>query len=178
MNIIQDATKLVRRIKSVAKRAGTIQDDTQEVLAPCGWHYRQHGDNSLLTQCVNAMPEGFRKDRMTGWVAENFQCKWDNENNRFKKAKVSTFLTESFDTDKYLDVVNNAWYNFEVEGKVNMWMLAKMLEKATRELDKNSVEARKQVVAAYGAKQAFDSKLAEIGFGEGYEFIGATSEVA
>ena len=166
MNIIQDAKKLRSRIKSVAKRAGTIQDDIQEVPASCGFHYRQHGDNSLLTQCVNAMPEGVRKERMTGWVAENFQCKWDNENNRFKKAKVSTFLTDPFDAEKYLDVVNNAWYNFVVEGKVNMWMLAKMLEKATRELDKNLPEAKKQVVAAYGAMQAFDAKLVEVGFGK------------
>ena len=164
MNIIPDAKLLVRRIKSVAKRAGTIQDDIQEVLASCGWHYRQHGDNSLLTQCVNAMPEGVRKERMTGWVAENFQCKWDNENNRFKKAKVSTFLTDGFQEAKYLDVVNNAWYNFVVEGKVNMWMLAKMLEKATRELDKNLPEAKKQVVAAYAAKVAFDDALQRVGF--------------
>ena len=166
MNIIQDAKKLRTRINSVAKRAGTIQNDIQEVLASGGWHYRQHGDNSLLTMAVNKMPDGYRKDRMTGWVAENFQCKWDNENNRFKKAKVSTFLTDPFDSEKYLDVVKNAWYNFEIETKSNAWMLVKMLEKATRELDKNLPEAKKQVVAAYGAMQAFDAKLVEVGFGK------------
>ena len=165
MNIIQDAKKLRTRINSVAKRAGTIQEDIQECLVSCGWHYRQHGDNSLLTQCVNAMPEGVRKERMTGWVAENFQCKWDNDNNRFKKAKLSTFLTESFEGDKF-DSATNAWWNFVVDSKLSLFSLMKMLEKATRELDKNSVEAKKQVVAAYGAKQAFDAKLVEIGFRE------------
>ena len=164
MNIIKDRKSLTTRIKSVAKRAGTIQDDMQEVLASCGFHYREHGDNSLLTQAVNAMPAGFRKDSMTGWVAFNFQCKWDSEKLRFKKSKVSTFLTDSFDSEKYLDVVNNAWYNFGIEERsVKPWMLIKMLEKAVRDVEKHDVEAKEQAVMAYDAALALTNKLHEIG---------------
>jgi len=162
MNIIQDAKKLRTRIKSVAKRAGTVQEDIQELLVSCGWHYRQHGDNSLLTQCVNAMPDGVRKERMTGWVAENFQCKWDAENLRFKKAKVSTFLTEAFELDKF-DSATNAWWNFEVDTKMNLWALKKKIESLTRDIEKHEGDAKKQALGALDAVIILTDKLHEIG---------------
>ena len=162
MNIIQDVKKLRTRIKSVAKRAGTIQEDIQELLVSCGWHYRQHGDNSLLTQCVNAMPDGVRKERMTGWVAENFQCKWDAENLRFKKAKVSTFLTEAFELDKF-DSATNAWWDFEVDTKPNLWKLMRKVEALTRDIEKHEADAKDQAVGALPAVMALTDKLHEIG---------------
>jgi len=160
MNIIQDAKKLRSRIKSVAKRAGTIQDDIQELLVSCGWHYRQHGDNSLLTQCVNAMPEGVRKERMTGWVTEMFQCKWDNEKSRFKKAKVSTFLTDAFEVEKYTE---NKWYNFELENTLNIWQLMRKVKALTRDIEKHEVDAKKQAIGALEAVNELTDKLHQIG---------------
>ena len=160
MDIIQDPKTLRNKINSVAKSARTFQENVQILLVSCGWHYRLHGDNSLLTQCVNAMPEGVRKERMTGWVAENFQCKWDSEHNRFKKAKVSTFLTEAFEKEKYAD---NKWYNFEVESKSAAWVLAKMLEKATRDIEKHEGDAKKQAIGALSAAMSLVDKLHEIG---------------
>jgi len=163
MNIIQDAKKLRSRIKSVAKRAGTIQDDIQELLVSCGWHYRQHGDNSLLTQCVNAMPEGVRKERMTGWVTEMFQCKWDNEKSRFKKAKVSTFLTDAFEVEKYTE---NKWYNFELENTLNIWQLMRKVKALTRDIEKHEVDAKKQAIGALEAVNELTDKLHQIGCAE------------
>jgi len=160
MDIIKDRKALTSKIKSVAKQLSTQQENIQILLVSAGWHYREHGDNSLLTQVVNAMPEGVRKERMTGWVAEYFQCKWDAEKLRFKKAKVSTFLTERFDLEKYTE---NKWYNFEIESKPNVWMLQKMLEKAIRDIDKHDVEAKKQASQAYDASVALTNKLHEIG---------------
>ena len=163
MNIIQDKKKLRIRITAVAKRAGTIQDDIQEVLVSSGFHYRHTHDNSLLTYCVVAMPEGVRKERMTGWVTEMFQCKWDNEKSRFKKAKVSTFLTEAFDVEKYAE---NKWYDFEVDSSPNIWQLMRKVKALTRDIEKHEGDAKKQAIGALDAVNELTNTLHKIGCAE------------
>jgi len=160
MNIIQDAKKLRNRIKTVASQGAKFQENVQELLVSGGWHYRRTNDNSLLTQIVNAMPDGVRKERMTGWVTENFQCKWDAENLRFKKAKVSTFLTDTFEVEKYTE---NKWWDFEVDTKMNLWALKKKIESLTRDIEKHEGDAKKQALGALDAVITLTDTLHKIG---------------
>jgi|TARA_R100000093_G_C1923137_1_gene66308 hypothetical protein len=163
MNIIQDAKKLRARSKAVAKKGRTYQEDVQELLVSGGWHYRQHSDNSLLTAIVNDQPEGVRKDKMTGWVTEMFQCKWDVEKSRFKKAKVSTFLTDAFDVEKYAE---SKWWKFELETTPNIWQLMRKVKALTRDIEKHEGDAKKQAIGALDAVNELTNTLHKIGCAE------------
>jgi len=164
MNIIQCPKKLRARSKVVAKRGRTYQQDVQELLINGAWHYRQHGDNTMLTHIVNDQPEGLRKDdRMIPWVVHNFQCKWDDKKLRFKKAKVSTFLTDAFEVDKYIE---SKWWEFGRETTPKTWELMRKLKALTRDIEKHEVDAKKQAIGALDAVNELTDKLHQIGCGE------------
>ena len=71
MELIKDAKKLGTAIKSIATRGAKLDGDIHQAAVSCLHHAFNHGDVTLMTKLVDAMPKSGRRKALIHWVQEH-----------------------------------------------------------------------------------------------------------
>lgn len=86
-NIIKDAKKLGTAIKSIGTRGKQLDTDIHNAGVSCLYHAEQHGDVTLLTRLVEAMPKSGRAKALVAWAEHFGLVTFNKEEKRFKVTK-------------------------------------------------------------------------------------------
>ena len=74
-----DKLDILKRINSIARRGAKMDRDIHETAVDCLVHARDHGDITLLSKLVGAMPKSSRRKALIAWANAhapvNFQTK-------------------------------------------------------------------------------------------------------
>ena len=169
MDILKDGVALAKAIKSCIKSILTQQDRVHMLSVSGMYHYWLHGDSTYLTTLTAGITKchGISKQKLIGYISETCGLNWDTKNLRFKKAKDSTFTKASGVAEFPQDtLMNERWYEFEIDTEIQGWMLRKVLQKAKKSIDDNSDEAKTQVMESWVDFEALQQTMIEVGFGE------------
>ena len=71
LELIKDVKKLGKAIKSIATRGAKLDSDIHIAAVSCLHHAFNHGDVTLMTKLVDAMPKSGRRKALIHWVQEH-----------------------------------------------------------------------------------------------------------
>ena len=166
MEIIKDGKTLATAIKRAVRAIMSMQDRVHMLTVSAMYHYWLHGDSTYLTNLGFGITKcnGVNKQKLLGYISETCGLNWDTKNNRFKKAKNSTFTKDSGQEEFPLERLSaQRWYEFEVETEVPGWLLRKVLRQANKQISDNSDEAKSQVIEAWSEYEALQETMREVG---------------
>jgi hypothetical protein len=172
MEIITDGPTLATAIKRAVKAIMTMQDRVHELAVSSMYHYWEHGDSTYLTNLGSGISKcnGVNKQKFIGYVSETCGLNWDVKNNRFKKAKNSTFTKSSGqEIFPHPRLEAERWYEFELGSEMPSWMLKKALRQLNAQISTHTDEAKDQIDDAYEEFVALKNTMSEVGLGEGQE---------
>lgn len=90
MKLIEGTANIEKAITSVHNRGKKYARDCHVLACSCLNHYNQHGDFTLLVRFIDAMPNGWRKNAIRGWILDHSKLDWDTENKTFVHNKGKT----------------------------------------------------------------------------------------
>jgi hypothetical protein len=156
-NVVKRLTQITRSIR------GNERNIQLDVLIPAIWHLKMHGNNTLLTKCVTEMPGSINEKKMINWITTNTGANWNQKSKKFANPKPDAdFWTEDFNEAKY-SVEDNPWFAPIPRSDPSLFELVAMLKAATRKIENNEDEARKQAPKAVVEAMNLVSKLHEVG---------------
>ena len=156
-NVVKRLTQITRSMR------GNERNIQTDVLIPAIWHLKIHGNNTLLTKCVTEQPGSINEKKMINWITANTGANWNQESKKFANPGLDTdFWKEDFDEAKY-SVEDNPWFKPIPRSDPSLFELVAMLKAATRKIENNEDEARKQAPKAVVEAMNLVSKLHEVG---------------
>ena len=159
-NSKQVVTRLNQITRSIRGNQSAIQNDC---LIPAFWHLKVHNNNTLLTKIVNSMPGAINEKKMINWITANTGANWNAKSKKFANPKPDAdFWTEDFNEAKY-SVEDNPWFAPIPRSEPSLFELIAMLKSATRKIENNEDEARKQAPKAVAEAMNLVNKLHEVG---------------
>jgi hypothetical protein len=164
----EDSKKVVKRLGQIVRSMrGNERNIQLDVLIPAVWHLKVHNNNTLLTKCVTEVPGSINEKKMVKWITANTGANWNVKSNKFANPAVgSDFWTEDFNEAKY-SVEDNPWFAPLRRSDPSLFELVKMLQSATRKIENNEDEARKQAPKAVVEAMNLVNKLHEVGCSRG-----------
>ena len=142
INIIRGYKEIQQGIQTFHKSVAHV-DETVHVLACSALtHAAEHGDSTLCTMLVNAMPKSGRKAALVEWFITFGGIRWVTigEESKFKKVDKKPYKLE----DAYV----TAFYDLTVDRVPKPFdfpMLLKLIEKATAKVEKSKEEGNLSV---------------------------------
>lgn len=105
------STELSNRI-GIIRRAGKKLDPYIHTTAvECIRHFESHGDCTLLTNLMDALPQSSRKEGFKVWVEAHTPAAWNTKLKRFKKITTENapaFLVEEADAKPFWEFTKEA----------------------------------------------------------------------
>lgn len=90
---IEGATAIAKAITSISTRGKSLDKDVHIAAVSCLIHADKHGDVTLATKLVAALPNSSRKNALRDWFLAFGKFTWDTENKQFAYNKAATTLT-------------------------------------------------------------------------------------
>jgi len=90
MELIKDVKKLGTAIKSIAKRGAKLDSDIHIAACSCLHHAFNHGDVTLMTKLVDAMPKSGRRKALIHWVGEHSLLGYVEGEQQFRMTNAKT----------------------------------------------------------------------------------------
>ena len=161
---VMDKKQIIAKIAGIKKAGKTLQSNIIDVEIAAMEHAKAHGDNTLLTRLVQALPQGVRVKALVKHIVDHTPYKYDDKLNVFVKPKktAKTFLIEEarkvpfyeYSTETVVELDWDKLYQFDAYLKSE----AKMEEKEATKIkgDKAKALARKAIL------QAAKSQLAKL----------------
>lgn len=90
---------ILKRIASIRRRGAKFDNDVHETAVLCLEHAREHGDVTLLTKLVAAMPRSGRREALIYWARYFGPVKFNAKQETFRLDQKRVKNGESFDME-------------------------------------------------------------------------------
>lgn len=120
--IITDSKAIDSKIKSIAKRGASLDEDIQVAGMSVLAHIEKCGDVTLADKLMNAMPKSGRKLALAEWLLAYGKLETIKADSKDNKAAIAAGRVFKFAKDKATDISGadeKAWYEFRKEAKVS-----------------------------------------------------------
>lgn len=87
LELIKDSKKLGTAIASIKKRGAKLDTDIHLCAVSCLYHAKEHGDVTLMTRLVDAMPKSGRRKALIHWVNEHSMLGYVEGEQQFRMTK-------------------------------------------------------------------------------------------
>lgn len=88
MELMKDRKVLVKAIASIKARGKKLDKDIHAALCSAVWHRQEHGDNTLISETINAMPKGSRSNAAIAWAVEFGAVEYNGKDKQTKGIKL------------------------------------------------------------------------------------------
>ncbi len=85
-----DKRDIQKRISSIRNRGAKMDRDIHETAVLCLTHARDHGDITLLSKLVEAMPKSSRRKALIAWAVAHAPATFAEKQEQFKLKKKRT----------------------------------------------------------------------------------------
>lgn len=123
LQLIKDAKKLNTAIKSIATRGKKLDADIHLCAVSCLYHAQEHGDVTLLTRLVDAMPKSGRRKALIHWACEHGKLAYKEKEQAFNldKGKSKSWKLAAAEATPFWEfTVEKAPSDVTLEGLVKM----------------------------------------------------------
>lgn len=121
MNIIKGAAEINKAIASIKNRGGRLDADIHAAGVAVLAHASEHGDTTLASRLVEAMPKGSRKLAIVEWMLAFGQIAKLNPKNPDHAARIKAGEVFTLDRTRTLDIAGaqeTSWVEFRKEPAV------------------------------------------------------------
>lgn len=87
VQIIDSKQKLGTAISSIKKRGATLDSDIHVAAVSCLHHAFKHGDVTLATRLIDAMPKSGRRKALIHWMNEHSMMSYSDKESCFRMTK-------------------------------------------------------------------------------------------
>lgn len=123
LELIKDSKKLVTAIKSIANRGKKLDADIHLCAVSCLYHAQEHGDTTLMTRLVDAMPKSGRRKALIHWAVEHGKLAYSEKEQTFKldKGKSKSWKLAAAESTPFWEfTVEKAPQDVTLEGLIKM----------------------------------------------------------
>lgn len=87
LKLITEKREIVAAISEIKRKGTELDDHIHLVAVSCLAHAEKHGDVTLATQLVRAMPRSGRKQALVYWFGQHGPLSWNREKDQFNITK-------------------------------------------------------------------------------------------
>lgn len=137
MNIIRGYNEIQKGINSFHKSVAHVDETVHLLACSALTHAAEHGDSTLCTMLVQAMPKSGRRAALIEWNTKFGALTWVKigEEQKFKKSAKRVYDLEGAYKTPFYDLTED-----RVPKPFDLSMLVKMLEKAVAKAEKGKEE--------------------------------------
>ncbi len=145
IQLILKANDIDKAITSFKHSAHSLQADLHRIASSALSHYFKHGNNTLCTKLIKAMPKSQRTNKLTHWFCVNGGLEFNNESGKFEKRNDYDELQREL--------------KLQAAIATPFW---KMKDKISEDVDYNFDNINKSIVAFLKAKQALAKQHGDV----------------
>lgn len=139
---------ILKRITSIRNRGARMDRDIHETGVLCLEHARDHGDVTLATKLVDAMPKSSRRKALIAWFTNHGPMRYSAKNEQFtlkKQRQPSDFLVDEANTVPFWEFTKERTpAKYDLEKAINGFVrsLRKAREQGNLDVSRDTVESR------------------------------------
>ena len=137
INIIRGFKEIQSGINTFSKSVAHVDETVHTLACSALTHASEHGDNTLCTMLVQAMPKSGRKAALVEWFTKFGALTWVKigEEQKFKKSERRQYDLDGAYVTPFYDLTPDS-----VPKPFDLKMLLKMIEQATKKAQKGRTE--------------------------------------
>jgi hypothetical protein len=114
---VMDKKQIIAKIAGIKKAGKALQANIVAVEIAAMVHAKQHGDSTLLTRLVQALPQGVRVKALVKHIVDHTPLKYDDKLNMFVKPKKTnkTFLIDEAEAVPFYEYTKETVSAFDID---------------------------------------------------------------